>query len=164
MRLVLLLVLVSGCVTTHPAPLDTPAGRDALNARTSGRVATLYAGGERHAAREVHVGPDETTWVDRLTGAPRSAPTQDVRAVSLRQRFAWQPLLIGAGIGAATGALASVMDSGGCGGFFCFTPTPLEYIATFGLGGAAIGGVVGTSQTERFVPPRRAGVRLDTLR
>lgn len=158
-----LLVLVSGCVTTHPAPLDTDAGRADLNARTAGRVATLYARGERHAARDLHVGPDETTWVNRLSGQPESARTSDVTSVSMhRGGSVWRLALIGAGVGAVTGLLAVATDD--CSGGFAFCFTPIAYIGIFGTSGAAIGAGVGASQTERFVPPRRAGVRLDSLR
>ncbi len=167
MRLVLilgLLVLVSGCVHTRPVPLDTPAGRADLNARTSGRVSTLHVRGEpNRSVRNLHIGPDETTWVDRLSGQPQSAPTADVSAVSLRRAALWRSALIGAGVGAAVGALAALTDDG-CSSFFCLTPTPAEYVALFGASGAVIGSVVGVSRTERFVPPD-AGLRmrLDTL-
>ncbi len=166
MRLVLILglfALASGCVHTRPAPLDTSAGRADLTSRTMGRVATLTVNGERYAARDLHIGPDETTWVDRLSGEPQSAPTADVSAVSMRRGRPWRALLIGAGIGVAVGVLAAVTDEGACGGFFCLRPTPAEYVSIFGLSGGMIGAAVGAAQTERFVPPPRLGVRPDTL-
>ncbi|HEX8297887.1 MAG TPA: hypothetical protein VF594_01900 [Rubricoccaceae bacterium] len=167
LRLAALLVLVSGCVLasgcvhSRPATLDTDAGRADLNARTAGRVATLHLHDGPRAIRDLHIGPDETTWTDRLSGAPGSAPTADIAAVSLRRGRVWRSLLIGAGVGAALGVVAAATDEPS--GFVQFTPA--FYIGTFGLNGALIGAGVGAGQSDRFVVRPDAGlsVRLDSL-
>ena len=152
-RLALLLVLRAGCVHTQPATLATADGRAALNARTSGRVATVHLrSGTRRGVRNLHVGPAETTWVNRLSGQPQSAPTAGVAAVSLRRGGIVRSVLIGAGIGAALGLLAWTQDDGG---FLSFPP--LLYIGGGALEGGAFGAGVGAGQVNRFpllaVPP-----------
>lgn len=152
MRLALLLTLAavglaaSGCVHTQPAGLDTAAGRVALNARTAGRVATLHLSSGRRAARDLHIGPDETLWTDRLSGAPQSAPTSDVRAVSTGRGSVWRSALVGAGIGAALGAV--VAETSGCSSFVCFPPA--YFVAGFGLIGTFVGAAAGVAQTDRY--------------
>lgn len=170
MRLLLivgLLVLACGCTHTRPVPLGDPAGRADLNARTAGRVATITVRGIRHAARDLHAGPDETTWTDRFSGRPQAAQTADVTAVSVRRGRPWRAALIGAGIGAAVGALAAATDDGACGGFFCLKPTPVQYIGLFGMSGGMVGAGVGSAQSERFVngrsPAGLVQMRLDSL-
>ena len=152
-HLALLLVLLAGCVHTQPATPATPDGRADLNARTAGRVATVHLrSGTRAGVRNLHVGPDETTWVNRLSGQPQSAPTTDVAAVSLRRGGIVRSFLIGAGIGAALGLLAWTQDDGG---FLSFPP--LLYIGGGAAEGGAIGAGVGAGQVDRFpllaVPP-----------
>ncbi len=157
MRLALLLVLVSGCVHTQPATLATDGGRAALNARTAGRVATLTAGGERHAVRDLHIGPDETTWTDRLSGQPQSARTADVTAVTLRRGGIGRSFLVGAGIGTALGLLAWTQDDGG------FLSFPIGvYVGVGVLDGGLFGAGFGAGQVDRF--PLAAGAQPDTLR
>ena len=164
MRLALLLVLVSGCVSTHPAPLGTDAGRADLNARTAGRQARLYVrGAPSRLVRNLHIGPDETTWTDLLSGRPASAPTADVATVTMRRGSPWRSVLIGAGVGAATGLLVAVADD--CRSIICFPPT--VYIGAGAAYGVLIGGGVGVSQRDRFVngqsPAELIQVRLDSL-
>ena len=145
-RVALFLVLLSGCVHTQPATLATPDGRANLNARTAGRVATVHLhGGTRHGVRNLRIGPDETTWVNRLSGQPQSAPTAGVAAVSLRRGGIVRSVLIGAGIGAALGLLAWTQDEGG------FLSFPLWiYLGGGAAEGGAIGAGVGAGQVDRF--------------
>lgn len=162
MRLILLLgllALASGCIHTRPAPLDTADGRADLNARTAGRAATLHVrGAPSQSVRNLHLGPDETTWVDRVSGLPQSAPTINVAAVSVRRQRWWQSALIGAGIGTALGALEAAR---GCRSLLCYSPAAT--VGMGGLSGAAIGTAFGAGQTDRFVPPPRQAMRLDSL-
>ena len=152
-RVALFLVLLSGCVHTQPATLATPGGRAELNARTSGRVATVHLrSGTHHGVRNLHIGPDETTWVNRLSGQPQSAATAGVAAVSLCQGGIVRSFLIGAGIGAALGLLAWTQDEGG------FLSFPLWiYLGGGALEGGAFGAGIGAGQVDRFpllaVPP-----------
>ncbi|HEX9952767.1 MAG TPA: hypothetical protein VGB53_13425 [Rubricoccaceae bacterium] len=161
MRLLLLAVLLAGCVHTQPTTLATDAGRADLNARTAGRVATLHLQNGRHAVRDLHIGPDETTWTDRLSGMPQSVPTADVTAVSLRSGRVWHSLLIGAGIGAGIGVIAAASDNGG--GWIRFSPA--FYIGTGAFEGAVFGAGFGAAQTNRYriEPDGSLGVRLDSL-
>ena len=109
-------------------------------------MATVHLhGGTRHGVRNLHVGPDETTWVNRLSGQPQSAPTAGVAAVSLRRGGIVRSFLIGAGIGAALGLIAWTQDEGG------FLSFPLWiYLGGGAAEGGAIGAGVGAGQVDRF--------------
>ena len=160
MRLVLLLALVflGGCVHTQPVSLASPEGRAEVNARAARRAASLVLrGGPPQRVRGLHVGPDETTWVERLAGGARSAPTADVVAVSFGRQQVWRGVAIGAGVGAALGLLAAASDTGG--GIISFSPTLI--IGGGALNGAFFGGAIGAGQIDRY--RARPGAR-DALR
>lgn len=146
-RLALVLALVvGGCVHTQPVSLASPEGRAEVNARAARRVATLTVrGGPPQRVRGLHVGPDETTWVDRLAGGARSVPTADVVSVSFSRGRVWRGAAIGAGVGAALGVLASINDPGG---LISFSPT--QYVAIYGLNGILFGGAIGAGQADRY--------------
>ena len=146
-RLAAVLVLVvSGCVHTQPERLGTAEGRAAVNARAEEQAAFVSVRGEgRQSVRSLRVGPDETTWIDRFSGAPRSAPTADVVSVSFRRGSVLRAAAVGVGIGAGLGLLTSLGDDGGLVSF-----SPAAYAAIFGLNGAFVGGTVGAFQTDRF--------------
>ncbi len=163
MRLVSLvaLVLLCGCVHTQPVSMASPEGRAEVNARAARRAASLVLrGGPPQRVRGLHVGPDETTWVDRLAGGARSAPTADVVAVSFSRQRVWRGVAIGTGVGAALGLLASASDDGG---FISFSPA--FYIGGGALNGAFFGGAIGAGQIDRYraIPGGRPQIRPDSV-
>lgn len=141
-----LVLVASGCVHTQPERLGTAEGRAAVNARAAERAAFVSVRGEgRQNVRNLRVGPDETTWVDRFSGAPRSVPTADVASVTFRRGNVLRSATLGAAIGAGLGLLTSLGDEGELASF-----SPVANAAIFGLNGAAVGGTVGAFQTDRF--------------
>ena len=156
MRLAVVLavaVALSGCVHTQPERLGSAEGRAAVNTRADGRSATLHVRGQpRRSVRNLHVGPDETTWVDRLSGQPESAPTGEIQSVSFRRgRNVVRSVLIGTGVGVIAGALASTADNRSDAFLAPVILGPEVIIASFGITGMLAGTVVGTMQTDRFL-------------
>ena len=159
-RALLLAVLLAGCASTQPAPLSSPEGRAEVNARAEGRVAFVHVEGERrHEGRSLRVGPDTTTWVDRLTGEPRSAPTAALSSVAVLRGETGVRVLKGAAIGTITGGLLGVLLGATDGdGWFSFDPAPAGALGA--LGGSFYGGLAGLVTGHRDVyrpaPPETA--------
>ena len=156
MRLTVFLAIafaLSGCVHTQPEHLGSAEGRATVNARADGRAATLHVRGQsRRSVRSLHIGPDETTWVDRLSGQPESAPTTEIVSVSFRRgRNVVRSVLIGTGVGVIAGAIASTADNRSDAFLAPVILGPEVIIASFGITGALIGTGVGTMQTDRFL-------------
>ncbi len=137
-----LLIGLSGCVSTQPAPLDTPEGRAAVNERAARLPATLHLDGEpARRVRDLRVDAAEATWTDRFTGVAASAPSARVRAVTFGagRRSVLRGALIGAAAGVAIGAVAA-LDQDSCG-WICFGPE--VYIGGGLASGVLIGSAVG---------------------
>ncbi len=152
--LLLLGLAASGCVSTAPVSLASPDGRTEVNARSERSPSTLYLVGQgRRVIRDLHVGPEATTWTDRITGEACSAATSDVVAVTFRpeRRVILKWAAVGVAVGAVLGGIASTQDQGGIISF-----TPLAYTAIFGLGGGQIAAGASALPVYRYVyEPRR---------
>ncbi len=87
LRLAALALLLSGCVSTMPEPLNSADGRADINGRaTLGPAEITLLNAPRRAVLNLHVAPDVTTWIDPSTRTLRAAPTDSIRAVTFLDR------------------------------------------------------------------------------
>jgi hypothetical protein len=153
--------VLSGCVTSERAALETPDAREALNARLDGRDVRLSVEGERtRTVRALRLSADGATWLDHRTGEARSAPLERIAAITFRDDLAGG--LKGAALGAAVGAAASFLVNPSNSRTVCTerlcTGQGVGWTLNAGLFGAGAGALVGLAVSDRHVvrPERRA--------
>ena len=92
-------VALTGCVASRTVSVAGHDGLARVNERGERETAYLtLKEGEGRPVQSLHIAPDLTTWMDKSSGAMRSAPTDDVVSVSFRKHAS----------GAATGAISGV--------------------------------------------------------
>lgn len=144
------LALLTGCVSTKPIAFDTPEGRTHVNNLALHGCPVLKLAGQRgRQITALSITADVTTWIDRLTGEVRSAPTSTVEAVAFRRdgRGALKGAAIGLGTGVVLGLIAGADDDGG--GLISF-PTS-TYVGVFGGTGGLIGALTGAIRSDRLI-------------
>lgn len=152
---VILILLLSGCVTTQPLPLNSSEGRAEINTRAERGQAVVFVEGEpgRHVLA-LHIAPDVTTWIHPRTREVGSVPTDRVARVTFLRAGtgALKGLGIGTVVGAGVGLLADASDDGV--GFLSFSTA--GWITLVGISGALHGALVGAAYADRHVYRREA--------
>ncbi|MGB3544118.1 hypothetical protein [Rubrivirga sp.] len=147
-RLLILLTALAGCTHTRPADLSSGTVRSEITSRAERGQAVVYVEGERgREARDLEVGTDVTTWVDRMSDEERSAPTSSLHAVAFRRDGLGA--LEGAAFGAATGVVVFNLEhqlSGGGSELFPGLRTVAG--ATIGF---LVGLLVGVIRSDQYV-------------
>ncbi|MEM6327862.1 MAG: hypothetical protein AAF791_12150 [Bacteroidota bacterium] len=155
--LLLSTLALSACVSTQPASVATPEGRASLNERADRGHPVLALWGERgRQVRDLRIDADSARWVDKKTEEARSAPTDQIEAITFRRdgRGALKGMAVGAGLGALLGLYLDVQAAGATG-FIDFPPGfwTLGTAVGFAPFGAMGGAIHSDRDVHRIVPP-----------